>query len=132
MRNIYLDENFAPQVAEAFEAFERKDKIISVKSTIAVFGMGATDQAIIGGMNNGTDFLVTKDSDFARMKILTALIKTQGVGVFHFKPPKGSKYWPQIEFLIKAWPEIREAAINGRLPFLCEFRTNGKLNYLSL
>lgn len=132
MVTIYLDENFAPQIAQAFDFFERKEKVITAKSTSMFFGMGATDQAIINGMNKGTDFLVTKDSDFARLKVLTTLINQQGVGVFHFKPPKGSKYWSQLEFLMKAWPSIRETALRERPPFLYDFRTNGKLNPLLL
>lgn len=132
MRTIYIDENIPSQVAQALDLFERKENVLMVKSTITVFGVGATDEAIVNGMNKTMDFLVTKDSDFKRMKILTTLIKLQAVGIFHFRPPSGTKYWPQLEYLIKAWPNIREAALNEKPPFLYEFRTNGKLNQLHL
>jgi hypothetical protein len=50
MRIIYLDENFPHQIAEAFDIFERNENILTVKSTVAAFGVGATDDAIIKGM----------------------------------------------------------------------------------
>lgn len=132
MLNIYLDENFANQEAEALNCFERQDNLIRVLSTRVVFGVSASDDAIVNGMVKDTDFLVTKDNDFAREKHLTTLIKEHKVGMFIFRPPKGTGYWIRIEYFIKAWPNIRGAAMNKRPPFIFEFRTNGKLKELSL
>lgn len=132
MRTIFFDENFPPLVAQAFDLFERKENILRIKSTTDSFGVGASDQVIILNMNKETDFLVTKDSDFRRLKPLTMLIAQHKIGIFHFRPPSGAKYWTQIELLIKAWPNIREAALSKKPPFLYEFKTNGKINLLPL
>gem|GEM_PF-2964491 len=52
------------------------------------------------------------------------------VGIFFFKPVKGSRYWQKLEMRIKYWPEITKFAISENRPFTCEVTAEAGLRRL--
>lgn len=131
MKVIYLDENFSHRIADSLNSLEQIEGVIEVKSTQTSFGRGVLDPDLIPKLTSDS-CLITKDADFKRQQVLTTLIKSQGIGVFHFKPPTGCSHWTQIQFLIKSYPDIRQIVLRNNPPYLYAIKTNGKIEELYL
>jgi predicted nuclease of predicted toxin-antitoxin system len=131
---IYFDENISKYLADAFNSFElTESNPIEVISTVRAFNSGAPDEDLVSLICDQGGILLTKDSDFKKIKLLTELMKQHKLGVFFFHAPKAFNKWIEISILIKVWPEIRSQVLNKhRPPFLFEFGANGKLKELKL
>ncbi len=117
-----MDENFSQHVANGLDSFERVSNELTVVGTRAAFGTGATDETIVRGMTKESDVLLTKDTDFKKEKLLTAIIVNERIGAFILKPAGGMKYWAEVELLWKYWGQIRGIVLKDRPPYLYEIR----------
>lgn len=130
---VYFDENFSKYFAHAINSLEEKDGEIQVRSVTDFFS-GMPDMELIPLLANEGAVLVTKDTDFKRIKAQMDLMKQHKLGVFFFKPPTlGMPKWDEIQHVIKAWPQIRNQILKKhKPPYLKLFKTNGKLEDLEL
>lgn len=122
MTNIYIDENFAPQLARGFDIFQqhlnlKETSPIKVLSISDVFGRGAKDEDWIPKAGEENAIVITQDLKIFRTRHQNELFKEHGLGVFFFKPPStGYSFWQMLEQLIKYWPEIKKK-MNAKRPF---------------
>jgi hypothetical protein len=122
MTNIYIDENFAPQLARGFDIFQQHLNLkethqLKVLSISDVFGRGSKDEDWIPQAGKENAIIITQDLKIFRTRHQNELFKKHGLGVFFFKPPSnGYSFWQMIEQLIKNWPEIKKK-INTKKPF---------------
>lgn len=123
MVNVYIDENFAPQLAKGFSVFQEhlnlKESIkIKIQSVSEAFGRGARDEDWIPKAGESNSFVITQDINIYRKKHQNELFKKHNLGVFFFKPPsKGYSFWEMLEQLVKHWPEIKKKMETTKKPF---------------
>ncbi len=136
MTKIYIDENFAPQLAQGLNVFQehlnRKESLkIRVLSIKEEFGQGALDEKWIPVLGKEEAIVITQDLKIQTTKHQYELYKKYGLGVFFFKPPsKGFTFWEMVEHVINRWPEIKEKTKNRR-PFAFRYKNKGKIENLS-
>lgn len=122
MVKIYIDENFAPQLAKALDVIQQhlnlQEKIeVRVLSIGEAFGRGAKDEDWIPKAGEENSVVITQDLNIHRTRHQNELYKKHGLGVFFFKPPsKGYSFWEMLEQLVKHWPEIKKK-LNTKRPF---------------
>jgi len=135
MTKIYIDENFAPQLAEGLNVFQQhlnlKEKYkIEVLSIKEEFGKGALDEYWIPIAGRQKAIVITQDLRIQTTRHQNELYKKYGLGVISFKPPSsGYSFWEMVEQLIKKWPEIKKTAKLNR-PFAYRCMSRGKLEKL--
>ena len=136
MTKIYIDENFAPQLAKGLNVFQehlnRKESLkIQVLSIKEEFGQGALDEEWIPTLGQEEAVVITQDLRIQTTRHQYELYKKYGLGVFFFKPPsKGYTFWQMVEQIIKRWPEIKKKTQKSR-PFAYRCKSKGKLEELS-
>ena len=122
MTKIYIDENFAPQLAEALNIIQEhlnkteklKFEVFAIKKE---FGQGALDEDWIKKIGEENGIVITQDLRIQTTRHQYELYKQHGLGVFFFKPlSTGYSFWEMIEQLIKHWPEIKKLSRTKR-PF---------------
>jgi hypothetical protein len=130
---VYFDENFSRYLAHAINSLEQKEGEIEVLSVTDFFS-GTTDEELIPLLASMGAVLVTKDNDFKKIQHHVHLMREHKLGVFFFKPTsKGILKWDEIQYIIKAWPQIRHYILNKNSPpYLKMLKTNGKLEDLEL
>lgn len=135
MTKIYIDENFAPQLAAGLDIFQQhlnqkekvKFKVLSIKD---VFGVGASDEDWIPKVGKEGGIVITQDLRIQTTKHQYELYKKHRLGVFFFKPPSnGYTFWEMLEQLIKRWPELKKKCKTKR-PFA--FRCTNKSGFKPL
>lgn len=135
MIKIYIDENFAPQLANGLDIFQQhlnlKEKIkIEVLSIKEVFGQGVQDEDWIPIAGKEKAFIITQDLRIQTTRHQNELYKKYGLGVFFFKPPSnGYSFWEMVEQIIKRWPEIKKK-IKNKTPFA--YRCTNKSSFKEL
>lgn len=136
MTKIYIDENFAMQLAKGLNVFQehlnRKEHLkIQVLSIKERFGLGALDEDWIPILGKEGAVVITQDLRIQSTRHQNELYKKYGLGVFFFKPPsKGYSFWGMVEQIIKRWPEVKKKTQNRR-PFAFRYRSKGKIEELS-
>jgi hypothetical protein len=136
MTKIYIDENFAYQLANGLNVFQqhlnRKEKLkIKVLYIKEEFGQGALDEAWIPIAGKEDAVVITQDLRIQTTRHQNELYKKYGLGVFFFKPPSnGYSFWEMVDQVIKRWPEIKKKTNNNR-PFAFRYRSKGKLEKLN-
>jgi len=136
MTRIYIDENFAPQLAYGLDVFQQHLNLkernpITVLSIKEEFGKGALDEYWIPIAGEQKAIVITQDLRIQRTRHQNELYKKHGLGVIFFKPPSnGYSFWEMVEQLIKRWPEIRKKTkLDRPFAFRCTNRGGiGKLN----
>lgn len=132
MTKIYIDENFAPQLAEALNVIQQhlnktekfKFEVLGIK---AEFGQGALDEDWIKKVGEESGIVITQDLRIQTARHQYELYKQFGLGVFFFKPPStGYSFWEMLEQLIKRWPEIKKLS-RTKPPFA--FRCTNKKSF---
>ena len=135
MTKVYIDENFAHQLADGLNVFQQhlnrtekyKVQVLSIKET---FGQGVPDEKWIPVAGKEDAVVITQDLRIQTTKHQYELYKKYGLGVFFFKPPSnGYSFWEMVEQIIKRWPEIKKKTKNKR-PFAFRYRNKGKLEEL--
>ena len=135
MTKVYIDENFAKQLADGLDVFqqhlnfkERSNfKVISLKEK---FGQGATDEEWIPIIGKEKGVVITQDLRIQTTKHQYELYKKYELGVFFFKPPShGYSFWEMVEQIINRWPEIKKKTKNKR-PFAFRCKSRGRLEEL--
>lgn len=122
MTKVYIDENFAPQLARGFNIFQQhlnlKESLqIEVLPIGDVFGRGSKDEDWIPKAGAENAVVITQDLKIFRTRHQNELFKKHGLGVFFFKPPSsGYSFWQMLEQLVKHWPEIKKK-IGSKKPF---------------
>lgn len=135
MTKIYIDENFAHQLAQGLDIFQQhlnnKEKLqIQVLSIKKEFGQGALDEEWIPIAGEQKAVVITQDLRIQTTRHQNELYKKYGLGVFFFKPPsKGYSFWEMVEQVIKRWPEIKNKTKNNR-PFAFRCTSKGKIEKL--
>ena len=135
MTKIYIDENFAQQLADGLDVFQqhlnRKERFqVQVLSIKKEFGQGALDEEWIPIAGKEKAVVITQDLRIQTTKHQNELYKKHGLGVFFFKPPStGYSFWEMVEQVIKRWPEIKKKTKNNR-PFAFRYKSRGKLEKL--
>ena len=136
MTKIYIDENFAQQLADGSDVFQQhlnqkerfKVQVLSIKKE---FGQGALDEEWIPIAGKEKAVVITQDLRIQTTRHQNELYKKHGLGVFFFKPPSnGYSFWEMVEQVIKRWPEIKKKTKNNR-PFAFRYKSKGKLEKLS-
>ncbi len=136
MTKIYIDENFAHQLAEGINVFQQhlnlKEKhqfeVLSIKQ---VFGQGAQDEDWIPIAGKEKAIVITQDLRIQTTKHQYELYKKYGIGVFFFKPPSdGYSFWEMVEQIIKRWSEIKKKSKKKR-PFAFRYKNRGKIEELT-
>ncbi|MEM6719148.1 MAG: hypothetical protein AAF611_07540 [Bacteroidota bacterium] len=135
MTKIYIDENFAPQLAKGLNIFQQhlnlKEKYqIEVLSIKEEFGRGALDEYWIPLVGKQKGIVITQDIRIQTTRHQHALYKEYGLGVIFFKPPsKGYSFWEMVEQLIKRWPDIKKTVKLDK-PFAFRCKARGKFEKL--
>jgi len=135
MTKIYIDENFAPQLANGLNVFQQhlnlKEKSkFEVISLPEKFGRGALDEEWIPKVGAEKGIVITQDLRIQTTRHQYELYKSHELGVFFFKPPSnGYSFWEMVEQVIKRWPEIKKKTRNQR-PFAYRCRSKGKFEEL--
>lgn len=135
MTKIYIDENFAQQLADGLDVFQQhlnqKEKFqVKVLSIKKEFGQGALDEDWIPIAGEEKAIVITQDFRIQTTRHQNELYKKYGLGVFFFKPPStGFSFWEMVEQVIKRWPEIKKQTMNNR-PFAYRYKSKGKLEKL--
>ena len=107
MIRVYIDENFAQQLANGLNVFQEhlnhKEKFnFEVLSIKEVFGQGALDEDWIPIAGKEKAIVITQDLRIQLTKHQNELYKQHGLGVFFFKPPSdGYSFWEMVEQVIK-------------------------------
>ena len=136
MTKIYIDENFAHQLANGLDVFQqhlnRKEQLkVQVLSIKEKFGQGALDETWIPIAGKENAVVITQDLRIQTTRHQNELYKKYGLGVFFFKPPSnGYSFWEMVEQVIKRWPEIKKKTKNNR-PFAFRYKSKGKLEKLN-
>lgn len=123
MVNVYIDENFAPQLAKGFNVFQehlnkKENPGIKVQSIADAFGKGAKDEDWIPKAGAENAIVITQDINIFRKRHQNELFMKHGLGVFFFKPPSnGYTFWEMLEQLIKHWPDIKKKISSTKKPF---------------
>lgn len=123
MVNIFIDENFAPQLAKGFNVFQehlnlKENLQIKVQSISEAFGRGAKDEDWIPKAGATGSIVITQDINIFRKRYQNELFMQNGLGVFFFKPPSnGYSFWEMLEQLVKHWPEIKKKITSTKRPF---------------
>jgi len=130
---LYFDENISKYYAQAFNALETTENPrLEVLSTVDVWGEEIEDPDLITNISKEEGRIVTKDSDFKLIRLYAPLVKQMKIGAFWLHTPSKLNKWIEIEFIIKAWPEIRQYALKTKPPFLFEVTMRGKMKELPL
>lgn len=136
MTKIYIDENFAHQLANGLDIFQKhlnlkeknKIQVLSIKKQ---FGKGALDEDWIPLAGKEDAVVITQDLKIQRTRHQNELYKKHGLGVFFFKPPsKGYTFWEMVRQLIKRWPEIKKKTKSKR-PFAFRCTNRGSFKKLN-
>ncbi len=136
MTKIYIDENFAPQLALGLDIFQKhlnkkektKFQILSIKQE---FGAGALDEVWIPKVGKEGGVVITQDLRIQTTRHQYELYKKHGLGVFFFKPPsKGYTFWEMLVQLIKRWPELKKICKTKR-PFAFRCTNNSSFKPLN-
>lgn len=136
MTKIYIDENFAQQLADGLDVFQQhlnqKERFqVQVLSIKKVFGQGALDEDWIPIAGKEKAVVITQDLRIQTTRHQNELYKKHGLGVFFFKPPStGFSFWEMVEQVIKRWPEIKKKTKSNR-PFAFRYKSKGKLEKLA-
>ena len=99
MTRIYIDENFAPQLANGLDVFQQHLNLkernpITVLSIKEEFGKGALDEYWIPIAGEQKAIVITQDLRIQRTRHQNELYKKHGLGVIFFKPPSnGYSFW---------------------------------------
>lgn len=135
MTKIYIDENFAQQLAEGINVFQQhlnlKEKhqfeVLSIKQ---VFGQGVKDEVWIPIAGKEKAIVITQDLRIQTTKHQYQLYKQFGLGVFFFKPPSsGFSFWEMVEQVIKRWSEIKKKSKKTR-PYAYRYKSKGRIEEL--
>ncbi|WP_418500391.1 hypothetical protein [Flagellimonas sp.] len=135
MTKIYIDENFAHQLAEGLEIFQQhlnqKEKhqfqVLSIKQ---VFGQGALDEDWIPVAGREKAIVITQDLRIQTTRHQYQLYKEHGLGVFFFKSPSnGYTFWEMVEQVIKRWTEIKKKSKSKR-PFAFRYKNKSQIEEL--
>ena len=136
MSKVYIDENFAHQLAKGLDIFQQhlnqreqlKVQVLSIKEE---FGQGVSDEDWIPIVGEQKGVVITQDFRIQTTKHQYELYKQYGLGVFFFKPPSnGYSFWEMVEQVIKRWSEIKKKTKNKR-PFAYRVKNKGKIVELS-
>ena len=136
MTKVYIDENFAKQLAEGINVFQQhlnlKEKhqfeVLSIKE---VFGPGAKDEDWIPIAGKQKAIVLTQDLRIQTTKHLYELYKKFELGVFFFKPHStGYSFWEIVEQVIKRWSEMKKKSKKQR-PFAYRYKNKGKIEELN-
>lgn len=124
MTTIYIDENFAPQLAESLDLIQshlnlkekHQFKVMSIQER---FGRGVQDEEWIPEAGKENAIVITQDLRIQTTRHQRDLYKKYGLGVFFIKAPskKGFSFWEMTMQLIKRWPEIKKLASSTKKPF---------------
>jgi hypothetical protein len=135
MTKIYIDENFAQQLADGLNVFQEhlnhseklQFEVLSIKKE---FGRGALDEVWIPVIGKEKAVVITQDLRIQTTRHQNELYKQHGLGVFFFKPPStGYSFWEMVQHVIKNWPEIKTKT-KDRRPFAYRYKSKGKLEKL--
>jgi hypothetical protein len=135
MTKIYIDENFAQQLAEGINVFQQHLNLsekykYEVRSIKQVFGEGAKDEDWIPIVGKEMAILITQDLRIHTTRHQYELYKEYGLGVFFFKPPSdGYSFWEMVEQVIKRWSEIKKKGKKSR-PFAYRYTNRGTIEEL--
>ena len=124
MTKVYIDENFAPQLAEGLNIFQKhlnlKDKIkyevISIKTA---FGQGVKDEDWIPIAGKQNSIVITQDVKIQTTRHQRDLYHKYNLGVFFIKAPsnKGYSFWEMVKQIIKRWEDVKLKSGKTRKPF---------------
>lgn len=126
---LYIDENIAPQMAQALALIQAHmnlsdKKEIEVLSIKNVFGEGAKDEEWIPLVGGEHGVVVTFDRMIQRSRHQKQLYNDHGVGVIFLKAPKnGLSFWQMFRHLVDRWEEIKTIVAKNKPPFA--FRESG-------
>ncbi len=122
---IYFDENLPPVFAEGFGKLQEPllkklgiDTPVAVKSVVAVFGRGLSDEELFDRMRGEPCCYVTQDLNIHNRLHQRVVYQAAGIGVFFIESrKKGTNYWGYVELLVKRWPRILEVCHKETRPF---------------
>lgn len=129
---IYIDENMAPQLANAIDLIQShlnldEKKQIKVLSIKEVFGEGVQDEDWIPKIGKEGGVVITYDRRIQQSRHQRELYVRYGVGIIFFKSPKeGLSFWGMFKKLVDQWEEIKTIARNNKPPFAFRQPGNGK------
>jgi len=132
---IYIDENLPPQFARGFHILQEPENSkagisIEVKAIKDAFGEAVEDEEWIPKAGEQKACAITQDFNIYRNKHQRELYLNHGLGIFFFKPVKGTKYWQKLEMIVKYWPEICKIALRETKPFAYDIKHRGGVQKL--
>lgn len=120
---VYIDENIAPQMAQAFNTVQshlnreekREIQVLSIKE---IFGKGALDEDWIPKVGKENGIVITQDRRIQHCRHQQELYKSNGVGIIFLKAPKGGmSFWDMFKHLVNWWDKIKSICVITKTPF---------------
>lgn len=127
---IYIDENLAPQFAQAFNIIQEhlnleEKKPIEVLSIKKEFGGGRLDEEWIPIVGAEKGIVITFDRRIQTSRHQKELYKRFGVGIIFLHSPKnGMSFWNTFKHLVRYWDDLKTIVRNNHPPF--SFRQPGQ------
>lgn len=124
MTKIYIDENFASQLAEGLNIFQKhlnlKEKHkFEINSILKKFGPGKTDEEWIPILGKEKAIVITQDLSIQTTRHQRDLYHQYGLGIFFFKAPSkgGYSFWEMVQQLVNKWNDIKNQSGKSKRPF---------------
>jgi len=120
---IYIDENIAPQMANAFNIMQshlnkEEKKSIEVYSIADVCGEGVDDEEWIPIIAKDNSIVITQDRRIQHSRHQRELYQSEGIGVIFLKSQKnGMSFWEMFKHLVKWWDDIKAICRKNKPPF---------------
>lgn len=136
MTKIYIDENFAPQLAKGLNVFQshlnlKEQFQFEILSIQGEFGPGVQDEVWIPKAGKEKAVVITQDLKIQTTRHQKELYLKHNLGVFFFKPPSnGFTFWEMTKQLINRFEEIKKLARKTSKPFA--FRCTSKTKFEKL
>ncbi len=134
---IYIDENFAPQLAHGLSVFQshlnlKEKRQYEVLAIADVFGSGAKDEVWIPIAGKEKAIVITQDLRIQTTRHQRDLYLNYGLGVFFFKPPSkgGFSFWEMALQLTNRWEDIKKLKASTKLPFAFRCASRSKFELL--
>jgi hypothetical protein len=124
MTKIYIDANFAPQLAHGLNTFQQHLNLkeqwkFEVLSITDVFGPKVADEEWIPKLGKEKAVVITQDIHIQSTRHQRDLYHQHGLLVFFVKPPsnRGFSFWEMLQLLVEHWEDIKKKSAKTKRPY---------------
>ena len=133
MTKIYIDANFAPQLAEGLNIFQKHLNLKeSVQFEVKSIDSKLKDEEWIPVLGKEKAVVITQDIHIQTTRHQRDLYYEHGLGIFFVKAPsnKGFSFWEMVQLLVDNWDDIKKITSKTSRPFSFRYTNRGKFKPL--